>query len=143
MARLNLPKRTKQLDAAREVLLKNGFHSTVGDLKVQPLHKEQAASNIRATARMGMVRKVVEAIFDRAADFFRQRMIELVPAGLDCEDEIAFNDWLCTEGYSFRQDGLTSVLLRQGKVVVTQTATVDHAIQAEVIAEIKRQQEAR
>lgn len=141
MARLSISKRTKQLDDAREVLLKNGFHSTVGGMTVQPLHKEQAASNIRATARMGMVRKVVEAVFNGAADFFRQRMIELVPAGLNCDDETAFNDWLCTEGYSFRQDGLTSILLRQGKIVVTQTATVNPSIVAEVLAEIKRQQE--
>lgn len=142
MARnLNITKRTKQIDDAREVLLKNGFHSTVGDLKVQPLHKEQAASNIRATARMGTVRRIVEEVQQKGADFFQLCVGELLPRRLIGKDLKQIESWLCTEGYVFKQQGLTSVLLRQGEVIASQTAQVDGRYVAEVLAELQRQQE--
>jgi len=142
MARnLNITKRTKQIDDAREVLLKNGFHSTVGDLTVQPLHKEQAASNIRATARMGTVSRIVEQVHQKGADFFQSCLEGLLPGRLLGKDLKQIESWLCTEGIIFRQDGLTSVLLRQGVVIASQTAQVDGKYVIEVLAELQRQQE--
>jgi len=141
MARLNLPKRTKQIEDAREVLLKNGFHSTVGGMTVQPLHKEQTTSNLRATARMGLVRRIVEEVHQKAAGFFQQCVEGLLPNLLLDKDPRQIEIWLCTNGYTFKQDGLTSVLLKKDRVIVSQTARVDPALEAEVIAEIKRQQE--
>ena len=139
---LNIRKRTKQIDAAREVLLKNGFHSTVGDLTVQPLHKEQAASNIRATARMGLVKRMVEVVQQQGANFFEACVGELLPRRLVGKDLKQIESWLCTEGIIFKQDGLTSVLLRQGVVIASQTAQVDGKYVIEVLAELQRQQEA-
>jgi len=142
MARnLNITKRTKQIDDAREVLLKNGFHSTVGDLKVQPLHKEQAASNIRATGRMGVVNRIVEQVHQRGADFFQACLEGMLPGRLLGKDLKQIESWLCTEGIIFRRDGLTSVILRQGVVIASQTAQVDGRYVAEVLAELQRQQE--
>lgn len=142
MARnLNITKRTKQIDDAREVLLKNGFHSTVGDLKVQPLHKEQAASNIRATGRMGVVRRIVKEVHQKGADFFQSCVSQLLPRRLMDKSPEQIESWLCTQGYTFKQDGLTSVLLKQGVVIASQTAQVDSRYVIEVLAELQRQQE--
>ena len=141
MARLNIPKRTKQLDNAREILLKNGFHSTVGGMTVQPLHKEQAASNIRATGRMGVVNRIVEQVHQRGADFFQACLEGMLPGRLLGKDLKQIESWLCQEGITFKQDGLTSVLLRQGVVIASQTAQVDGKYVIEVLAELQRQQE--
>ncbi len=143
MARLNIKRRTRQVDDAREVLLggtpSHPIHTTTGQLALNGDDKAHLSHNLRARRDRALIAKLVERVQEQAGTFLEMHMRQLAPNNV-LNDAVLFERWSVRNGYNFVQDGLVSVLTHKGRVIATMTADVPLWARGAVTEEILRQQ---
>lgn len=146
-------KRTKQIDNARQVLLRkdpiNGdIWTTAGELAMGGLDNEKLSSNLKAERSRINIQKIATAVIENAARFFEGCLEDLAPQtvlesynGTREDEGRLFQEWIEGAGIGFKQDGLRSLVIYRGKVINELVADVDHRYVDEVVAEIAAIQE--
>lgn len=133
------PKRTARIDAQRERLL--GYNTAGGPIWTEvggPVltgdEKYELAHNIAAQQRHAAVAKIVQNIKRGAASFFEHSVMEVAPEDLN---EHTLGPWLMQSGFTYKQDGLKSVLLHCGTEVGSMTAKCDPLLVEDVLLMLK------
>jgi hypothetical protein len=146
---VGLEKRTKRLDDATLVPTKlNPLSGEViyaekggtNGLELTGDQKAELAQNLRDVPRRAFIERLAKEVLEQAHRFFDQEMWQHIPTGVITKGDKAVASWMSTEGFSFKQDGLTSIVMRQGKVVNQMTARIGERHAALVEAAIKQLQ---
>lgn len=137
------PKRTTRLDDAKEVLVTHAadgtpIWTTVGDKRMSADNKAELSDNLRKRALYNAAIGVMQKVQAGAAGFFESVVMNAAPPHvLDAYqqgDTAPLAEWLPHSGFTFKQDGLRSIVLHQGSVMADFTATVPAAVEQQVLA---------
>ena len=153
---LGVVKRTKQIDDNREVIIQphpNGdIWTKAGDLDMSGDDKSHLSHNLRADKLRASIEKMVEEVENNAAAFINNTFLGIAPENVvdsfynlmvdEGDKGDLFAQWVNDSGWSFFQDGLTTVVKMKGKVVGEMTAKVDQRFAEEVKFNILARQHA-
>lgn len=146
---VGLEKRTKRLDDA--TLVPTKLNSLTGEviyaekggtngLELTGAQKDELSQNLRDVPRRAFIERLAKEVLEQAHRFFDQEMYQHIPTGVITKGDKAVASWIEEQGFSFKQDGLTSVVLRHGTVVNQMTARLGQRHEALVAAAIKQMQ---
>lgn len=111
-----------------------------------PTDKLIRADNISKTKREATIQKLAVAVLENAAAFVNETFINTAAAqgvnllvkSADEGDPNLIAEWAIKAGYSFKQDGLTTVILVKDKAVRQMTANVDPRFALDVAKRVMR-----
>lgn len=148
MTRLNIRKRVRQLDDAKEVVLggtkKSPVWTTAGELAMSGDDKGELSAKLRAHQRHILVHKAVDQVYQTAATFLEKCLLDMAPqnvadsyTGRIDDSGALFNEWMSKSPFKFVLDGLTARFFYQGREIAKATAQVDAWIREDVINALK------
>jgi hypothetical protein len=103
-------------------------------------NKAELSANLRARQRHADVVNQMKKVQAGAASFFEAVVLGAAPqAVLDAytNGDTMFATWLQGSGFTFKQDGLTSRAMHNGREVASFTAKVDARLEADVMAMLR------
>lgn len=153
---LRIKNRVQSIDDGREELIAQGpngpIWTTAGERRMTGDDKSELSHNLKAHAHMAAVQQAVQQVFEASAIFAESTIRDLAAlharnddpdarrAHLSLNGELddngaAFLDW--GKRFSFRQEGLTGILLDKGSEVARFTAKIDGRLVPDVLAQIR------
>ena len=141
-------KRTRQLDRAKEVLIRRNrdgspVWTTVGDMEMTPDQKAQLSHNLRARQRHAVVAKMAEECFRKAERVLIKTFVDLAPENVlrdfdeKGEDGQLFREWMAKAGLEVIWENVTFHIKFRDKILVSMPATIDPRFATEVASYIK------
>lgn len=130
MARLKIKRRTQAIDDAREVKLGTTpegepIWTTAGENRMTGDDKAALSANLKSHHVEAIIQKNAEGWMQFAAQFIEQMILGLMPKSVYDDYRLLregrggrhFARWMEDEGFEFKRDGLTIIVLKRGKVL--------------------------
>lgn len=135
-------RRTRKLEDAKEVLVSTSpdgpIHTTAGELRMTEEDQGQLQQNTRDHLNHALVRKLANGVMECAEKFFEAQTYKYVPTEVIVKGEQAVAEYFMANGFSFIQDGFTSVVKQRGTVLQSSEFPVLPRYQKAVKQELAR-----
>lgn len=145
---LKIPKRTDKIDSEREKLIGYGpmgpIWTEAGATTLNGDQKEELSFNLKAKQKHSAVQQVVLKVLEAGAGFFESVVLQTAPESVrlsyQSDNPKLFVDWLVNSGFKTVQEGLTSIVLRNGEEIARSTAAVPAWLSEDVLTMLKFEQ---